>query len=419
MDIVVMTSDFTAERCDYYQAESQNVKAKNFCNGTKDDPDNAGQVIAGDMHNNELACTTNGFNWVEQAPWSTNPLAPITGVAAPECIEAPWSRDNHLGNGLNGYANQYQWELPQVTTPVTCVLRLRYNISTGDYGEGLNGWNIDAAMNGDNTPFEDNEDMDFGQGVNLRLNINTDQYGRTFQDRSSTFTIKPRPAGIGNEATIYNLNVKGQRGNIVQNYPAVEYDYMPSQLSITTADYVHRQVTGSNTTPAGAGQGQESTDRHNFVQIDQAAVNYPSDLADVTQIGDIDPLSEEGFLMVKRWALLDQNDNEIDDASPHQDFGLVRYSQTGSIHYMNTRNNNFTNRSQKGSLLITDGEGIGFSTIVIISVAVAAGVLLPAALVAYGVARPSSSIGKVIRKPFGGSSSSGLPAGYTDGYMGA
>jgi hypothetical protein len=55
-----------------------------------------------------------------------------------------------------------------------------------------------------------------------------------------------------------NLNVRGKRGNIVQCYPAVEYDFVPNELPVGKSDLVHLQWTGSNThnngSPGGDGQ---------------------------------------------------------------------------------------------------------------------------------------------------------------------
>ena len=92
-----------------------------------------------------------------------------------------------------------------------------------------------------------NPDVNVGRGNNnkipLQLAINTAQFGRTFQDRSHIFNIIPRKDHFKN-CEIHNVNVKGKRGNIVQTYPAVEYDFRPKDLKIDSSNCVHIQWAG-------------------------------------------------------------------------------------------------------------------------------------------------------------------------------
>jgi hypothetical protein len=341
-DIAVLTSE--PSRCALYQAESENVKPKNYCS----DP----------MYNHEASCTTNGGTWME---------SPMHNIAAPECKELGWSRDNHLGNTIGGENLVFNWTIPQIAAvggaAPDCVLRMRYNISTDDY----DAWDpaVNAGLNGpDLSPIQDNPTVNFGEGeqvVSVKLALNTDQYGRTFQDRSHKFRVLPRPSQAAPGSTIYNLNVRGRRGNIVQTYPSVEYDFVPSRLEVLATDWVHIQWTGSLNTPDGAGQGQGSTDRSNIVQSMSAGHNYPIPFADqnMASATPVNPMFDADTAMafatvMPRGGNYANVDDELDNRPAYYNGGLVQPGQgvPGVYYYICTRNNNFTNRSHKGILVV-------------------------------------------------------------------
>eukprot|EP00493_Phyllostaurus_siculus_P025290 UN25634 len=87
---------------------------------------------------------------------------------------------------------------------------------------------------------------------------------------------------------IVNVNVQGKRGNIVQTFPAVEYDFWPKIVEVETGDCIAFSWTGSNThnngNPAGdgqagdAGEGRGGSDRSNLVQIIDKNSTYPAPL---------------------------------------------------------------------------------------------------------------------------------------------
>ena len=61
--------------------------------------------------------------------------------------------------------------------------------------------------------------------------------------RSHTFAVR-KPTGeaaLASAGNIVNVNVRGKRGNIVQVFPAVEYDFVPNTVELKPGDLVHMQ----------------------------------------------------------------------------------------------------------------------------------------------------------------------------------
>jgi len=375
--------------CKKLTDESFNVKAKWKC---------VGGTVAAIQQIDKQNCQKNGGTWTQFQPF---------GLPAPDCGQVGWSRVNHLGNGRDGQALTYNWTLPTIATlqatgvkmygslgayAAKCVARLRYNLSTDDYDP----WNIDNSMDDNQyhgvvSPVQQNPTIDVGADLNgLRLAINTAQFGRTFQDRSHVFYIIQRPTFTGapsQTSKIYNLGVRGKRCNIVQCYPAVEYDFIPNFFTISTSDMLHIQWTGSNTHNNGnnggdgqtgdAGQGTEGTDRHNFVQMLDPASNYPIPLdkfttnifsssqcwhPDGSAIAWLDCaviLASSGYYRSAAQvntlgaSATTYMDPLLNNAPASLIGGVVMQINTpGTYYYACTRNNAFSNRSQKGVLIV-------------------------------------------------------------------
>ncbi|XP_055882280.1 protein DD3-3-like isoform X2 [Biomphalaria glabrata] len=382
VDIAVLTNDVS--RCYYYRNESQNVKSRWACVF----PPAVMELINNKLvlPNNKNACETfelpkNIDSEIRKPVWKE---FPAHGVPAPECRETEYSRDNHLGNGYGGHPLMYNWTIPNYLEHESCVLRIRYNISTNDYSP----WNTYAADNGkiqlaptlgfnNETQassrgyiFKTNPEVNIfpGTGINLslRLAINTAQYGRVFQDRSHTFAVRKRPDDL-TDCNIYNLNVRGKRGNIVQVYPGVEYDFVPNDLNMGVGECVHIQWTGSNTNPGNNdGQGLAGTDRNNIVLLGHQpfsdgvqrsgiyghySLNLPMRAENMTFLG----WSKEDAMTL---AFSDPGQfrgevSELDDAGTYFNLQPRKVTAKGTYHYMSTRNNNFSNRDQKGKITVS------------------------------------------------------------------
>merc|ERR1719397_2068924 len=183
----------------------------------------------------------------------------ITTLAqkGPVCDVIDWSRANHLGNsGAADTASRFTMKIPNVnentrrSSPAAgtllpgepCLLRLRYNMSSSDYIRGLN-----SSNNGDASPIQQEPLVQVGTGNDelVQLALNTNQVARTFQDRSYIFYVKPRTAA----GKVLNVNVRGKRGNIVQTYPAVEYDVIPNRIIAEAGTVLDFQWLGSDYNP--------------------------------------------------------------------------------------------------------------------------------------------------------------------------
>jgi len=386
-DIAVLT-DEPQERCEYYRRESQNVKEKGYCSDAQ--------------YNNAAACTANGAQWMVQ---------PAFEEPAPECAGGINSRDNHNGNVRNGHPQYFLWKIPEYISG-RCVIRARYNITTGDFAIGstinpeeegtevtgikADPFFIDSQSNDPNpndrrraifkgrpsTPVIIGNDpvADWiGLGSSsldksrlLQLQANTNQLGRTFEDRSHSFMVLERPADVPSDARIVNYNVRGRRGNIVQVYPSVEYDFVPQDLTVEEGTYLHFQWTGSDANNNNnAGNGRDGTDRSNLVQVAKRGETVPLPLSQHTLFFDAarKPTDAEGRRLVEKFAFLDQdqfvtcdpdsnnddaenNCKQLNGASAYFDGGLVQMKQVGEHHIASTRNNDFSNRSQKATITV-------------------------------------------------------------------
>ena len=58
------------------------------------------------------------------------------------------------------------------------------------------------------------------------------------------FYVEPRPESAKG-SRIFNLNVRGKRGNIQQVQNAVEYDFYPINLDTEEGDLIHFQWAGT------------------------------------------------------------------------------------------------------------------------------------------------------------------------------
>jgi len=435
------------ERCQNVMApNSQNVMAKCTCGrpsvtgATSDTVEN--WFPEEDYREDNLdqeACETNGGEWT-CFKWNAE---------EPECVDSYWTKVNYLGNAdgttRGGKQAHYDWTLPTYSElrddhfcwpyeydidqvqevagdadqTINCfrmVFRIRYNMSTMDYDPFKTNSTHDYEPNeGILSPIEQNPEVDVGFYVQgLQLAINTAQTGRTFQDRSHTFLVCDRPTAdwaVGTE--IINVNVRGKRGNIVQTFPATEYDFEPQHVEAapSSGTCYHFQWCGSNTHNNGApggdgqtgddGEGRGGSDRSNLVQMLDMDHSYPvtydkldDELDWFSYVDCYHPLQPNMGVLSKADAQLvlgtagfyksedymTEFCNEVEDDANNENRGecivdelLNNVSASfraglicclkddiaagsefeKSFAFLSTRNNNFSNRSQKWKFVLT------------------------------------------------------------------
>jgi len=209
---------------------------------------------------------------------------------------------------------------------------------------------------------------------------------------------------------------------LLETYPATEYDFVPTFLSVDQEDYIHFQWTGCDTNPAGnAGNGATSTDRSNIVQIASMTMNYPLNetmlsgsaalfqdptvRALMAQIGQVDCLNYTALL-----AKNNQNQGAVEQDSqncmllnaaptPYFNGGLVKMTDVGTYFYMSTRNNDFSNRAQKASITVKSDAWPAWKTAVItVSGIVALSCGAAAGCFMYAKKNPHSRVAEFVQK---------------------
>jgi len=449
-DIAILTDE--TGRCHYYESHSQNVRDLGMCcdaahfDATDGDCKQL-QVNGGPGPNNRIACQRiNAGRWVEKGKWGSSP---------PACFVAPFGRDNHFGN--TDYPPDYtraldleirepffDWLIPNnvfetlSSDEATCVLRIRYNISSADF-QGWRGFDeeshdpeaVDSLYNAEDAKMGGTDpEADFIGFSNtgatttsfpLKLNVDTAHIGRTFEDRSHSFKIKRRPSsGPCSNRRIFNLNVKGRRGNIAEVFPAVPYDFTPVKLEVGEGDCIHFQWTGSDANPEdNEGHGRRMTDRSNIVELHSRGENVPvrHGYAEVADGSTWWPSWGSMFpdeATVRKMAYLDQEiSSACDDAESDQDAssnckylnaapayfdgGLVPMINPGWYAFMSTRNNDFSTQSQKAIIMVSH-----FTIFLIIFGAIAVAVLIILCLTFARYKIVTQPDRGIAQSPFGG-----------------
>ena len=359
-DIAVLTSNLN--RCSYYFNESRCNKVKTEClNGLNGLNSLNGLNGLNSLNNNlnKSECQKINGTWMTYDKFDNCNMT---------CLNINTGTINRLGIGQNSTGfNEYHWRLPKAVLNSKCTIRIRYNITSREVP-----WDYSFK---DNSKLVRNPIKNTTVNVPVRMAINTDQYGRTFQDRSWNFKIIKRPENL-KDKIIHNVNVQGKRGNIAQVRNCVEYDFIPNSLKIQNDEFLHFQWVGSDYNPLNNdGEGKRGTDRSNLVEIDSYRDNMPSFISSnffsentfysLATIGQKIDNASECFTYSEYQRLLNIEENIkncaiLNAADPY--FNLppfrisIKINGSNNITMMSSRNNNFSNRAQKLKILVVAKE---------------------------------------------------------------
>ena len=172
----------------------------------------------------------------------------------------------------------------------------------------------------------------------------------------------------------------------------VEYDFVPDQITVNKGDLVHFQWCGTDYNDKGNdGQGLQGTDRSNLVPVQ----NLMKNIVEKNAVFNVNMFKSED-LSALAWinqtdcysvATIDNMNNLNNDATVQQDkkscqylngaksayfSKLVEVKETGNQCFVSTRNNNFSNRSQKMCII----SQVSVASQVAMTVGVVSGVVL-------------------------------------------
>jgi len=146
-DIAIFTDDL--DRCDFYQKNSENVKGRWYCEVSDEFIDRNFDEKSADIEDrtfiplDQKSCEKLVLPNGQKAVWKQSERHKYpngNNLPKPECLKAPYQRDNHHGNGEGRYFIGHKWQVPDNLIHDKCTIRVRYNITSTDY----DAWNVNG-----------------------------------------------------------------------------------------------------------------------------------------------------------------------------------------------------------------------------------------------------------------------------------